>query len=222
MLQTLKKIEFPSVDQADDQGFLCHGGLIDVPHVLNAYLQGIFPWPSSDLPTPLWFAPDPRGIIELSEFTIAKSFAKWRKKNLFHVTFNQNFSQVINLCRKCHTDGVWITPEMIATYTELFNLHHAYSVECWKEKQLVGGLYGVCLGNFFSAESMFFLESNASKLALVSLVERLKSAHVRWIDTQMVSSIVENFGGQYISRLEFMKRLNNCNFAPKREDFFKN
>ncbi len=205
-------IGFPPVDHSDEQGFLCYGGKLDPDHILSAYSQGIFPWPRSDIDFPLWFAPPSRGIIDFKDFKVSTSFKKFLKKSCYQISFNQAFELVMNCCQQAHVDeGVWITSEMIKGYSELHRLGFAYSVECWDQKQeLVGGLYGVILGNFISAESMFYKQANASKLALWSLVNELQQVGCSWLDTQMITPVVETFGGKYIDRQEFMDRLRQC------------
>ena len=146
----------------------------------------------------------------------------------FRIGFNNCFERVMRECQQAHKhEGIWITEEMIQGYTYLFKQDLAYCVECWDvvNNQLVGGLYGVCLGSFFSAESMFYTVSNASKIALYSLIELLQiKFHTfnipGWIDTQMITPVVESFGGQYISREEFMQKLQQCDLRFSRSDFF--
>lgn len=218
----LKWVQLPDVSDADENGLLCYGGVLDPSYIASAYLQGVFPWPNPEITEPLWFAPDPRGIIDFDTYKIPKSLSKFIKKNPYRVTFNQDFKQVIKSCQKSHMHhGVWITDEVVKSYLELFQLDLAYSVECWDKDKLVGGLYGVCIGNFFSAESMFYHEDNASKIALALLIEHLKITHaVHWIDTQMVTPVVESFGGHYIPRTDFMKRLSHCQFQAPKSQFF--
>ncbi len=135
------------------------------------------------------------------------------------------FEDVIRECQIAHqNNGIWITQEMILGYKELFQHDLAYSVECWDKNnnQLLGGLYGVCIGNFFSAESMFYKTNNASKIALYALIEQLKlhSKTSLWIDTQMITPVVESFGGEYVERMEFMKKLQKCDLGIKKNQFF--
>lgn len=218
-------IGFPPVDNTDEQGLIGYGGKINLSHLVSAYLQGIFPWPNKDIEVPLWFAPNPRGIIAFENYKPPKSLEKFRKKAPYRISFNACFDVVIRECQEAHkNDGIWITEEMILGYKELFQNELAYSVECWEPEShtLVGGLYGVCLGNFFSAESMFYKSTNASKIALCALIEqlRLTLGATGWLDTQMITPVVESFGGQYIERSEFMQKLQLCNFELPRNKFF--
>jgi leucyl/phenylalanyl-tRNA---protein transferase len=223
----MRKIIFPPVESATEDGLVAIGGDLETDTLIEAYRLGIFPWPIS-LDFPLaWFSPNPRGIIDFSEFHLPRSFKKFLKINPFHVSFNQAFGQVIRQCawiqRKDHS-STWITPQIIEGYEKLFNASMAYSVEVWNGEELVGGLYGVCMGDYFSGESMFSKENNASKIALMSIVHHLEKQGIKWLDTQMVTSIVKLFGGKYISRQEFLQRLKtNSDFHrtggyfPKRE-----
>jgi len=220
------RIDFPPLHETDDDGFLCHGGKYDLLHLQSAYEQGIFPWPSSDKGLKnvcLWFAPDPRGIIDLSQIHFPKSFLKIFKKNPFTVEFNRDFETVIKHCANpLHRNPpeTWITPELQLGILELFQAKKAYCVSTYLEGKLVGGLYGVCLGNFITAESMFFLESHASKFALHHLINHCKNKKISFIDTQMVTPLVELFGGLYISRDSFMNRFKNCDLSYPYEKIF--
>ena len=202
--------KFPDLTDATEDGVIAFGGSLSFDLLLSAYVQGIFPWPINEEDPMLWFAPDPRGVIDFSEFHIPRSLAKEIKRDKFEVKFNNNFIEVINLCaavpRSDHT-GTWITDEIISAYTDLHQKGLAYSVETYLDNELVGGIYGVRIKKFVSGESMFFLEPNASKIALVFLIKSLLSEGITWLDTQMISPIVESLGGKEISRNEFMKRL---------------
>src|SRR5690606_7226094 len=126
------------------------------------------------------------------------SLLKLVRKNYYHVTMNQRFSEVIKWCAQTRKDNTWITNDIIDGYIELFKGGKAYSIECWSGEDLVGGLYGVCLKKFYSAESMFNLENNTGKLCFRFLLEKLKKEKVPWIDIQMVTPLSENFGGEEI------------------------
>lgn len=220
----MREIVFPPVDTADPDGIVAVGGDFEIDMLMSAYSQGIFPWPVSEKYPRVWFSPDPRGIIDLDEFHLPRSFKKFLKKTPFRATFNQDFEKVIELCstveRKDQTN-TWITDELKEAYIKLFYHQLAYSVEVWNPQgQLVGGLYGVIMGEFVSAESMFMLEDNASKFALYSLCEHLKQTNIAFIDTQMVTSVVELFGGKYIPREVFIKRLQEINWYRDRTETF--
>ena len=219
----MRKIVFPSVESADEDGLLAIGGDLEIDTLITAYQHGIFPWPVSlDLPL-AWFSPNPRGILFAEKIHVSKSFSKFIKKNTFKVTFNQAFSEVIKLCAissRKNQSSTWITSDIINGYEKLFKAELAYSVEVWNDDTLVAGLYGVCMGNFVSGESMFTKEDNASKLALYSLMIRLKEKKITWLDTQMVTSVVEGFGGMYISRPEFLQMISKKDWTRKRSEIF--
>jgi len=220
-----RQIIFPPVEEADTDGLLAVGGDLELDTLLTAYSQGIFPWPIS-LDFPLaWFSPDPRGVLDVETFHIPTSFKKWLKKTRFKVTFSTCFETVILRCAQAerkNQPGTWITSDIIQGYKKLFEAGHAYSVEVWDDSnELVGGLYGVCFGGYLSGESMFSSKTGASKLALLKLVELIKENDLKWFDTQMVTPVVELFGGFYLPREEFITRLEAVDWNQKREDIFK-
>lgn len=220
----MREITFPPVDSADPDGIVAIGGDFEIDMLMSAYSQGIFPWPVSKKYPHVWFSPDPRGIIDFKLLHLPRSFKKFLKTTNFRVTFNQDFPSVIKACsrvpRKGQTD-TWITDEIVKAYTNLFNNNLAYSVEVWnKESVLVGGLYGVSMGEFFSGESMFMTEDNASKLALYSLVTHLETKNIKFLDTQMITDVVEQFGGIYIPREDFIKKINALNWYQDRSEIF--
>lgn len=202
-------IEFPLVEDADEQGLLAIGGDLHHDSLLLAYSQGIFPWPiSSEYPL-AWFSPPKRGIIKVANTIISKSLKKFIKKSLWTVTFNQDFFEVISNCQKVHSnsqDGTWITDEIIAGYTNFFNKGHAYSCEVRNESnEIIGGLYGVKIGHFVSGESMFYKEANASKVALAAVLHVLQANNIVFLDTQMVTPATEVFGAIEVARHNFIK-----------------
>ena len=217
-------IVFPPIESASPEGLLAIGGNLDTETLLTAYQQGIFPWPISPSSPLTWFTPDPRGIIFTKDFHIPKSFNKFLNKCPFSVTFNKQFSEVINQCAKAtrkHEVGTWITKEIEEGYCKFFDAGYAYSVEVLEDNKLVGGLYGVCIGGYLTGESMFHTKTNASKLALYSLIQKLEQNSIDWLDTQMVTPVIESLGGKNIPREEFLKVLNFA-VAKKisREDIF--
>lgn len=223
-----RKIVFPPVESASEDGLVAVGGDLETDTILEAYHHGIFPWPVSTYPMNIdlphtWFSPDPRGILEFADIHVSKSFEKFLKKSTYQVTFNKSFPMVIALCAKTprkDQPGTWITPDIIAAYTKLFNEGHAYSVEVWDGQRLIGGLYGVVLGDFISGESMFTVEDNASKQGFYTLLRHLESRGLKWIDTQMVTEVVKQFGGKYISRQVFIERLSNVDWTKNRSEIF--
>jgi leucyl/phenylalanyl-tRNA---protein transferase len=214
---------FPSVDQANEDGILAVGGDFGTEILLEAYRGGIFPWPiSADLPL-AWFSPDPRGVISLDEMHVPRSFQKFLRKTAFNVTFNHSFDEVILGCARIsrkNQPGTWITPALMEGYRKLFQIGKAYSVEVWHESKLVAGLYGVSMGEFCSGESMFTKVDDGSKLALYSLLMRLRERGIPFLDTQMVTSVVENFGGRYLPRSDFMESLETLDWSKPREEIF--
>lgn len=209
---------FPDVDQADEDGLLAIGGDLEIPSLKLAYSNGIFPWPVSHTSPLAWFAPDPRGILEFRDFHIPRRLTRELKKTNYRVSFNEDFGAVILGCansktRKGQTD-TWITNKIVQSYIDFHHAGNAYSVEVWDKDELVGGLYGVNIGRMVTGESMFFTKDNASKLALISIVEHLQSKGIEWLDTQMVTPIVESMGGKEISRDKFMGMLKASLIAP--------
>ena len=157
---------FPNPSEAED-GLLAIGGDLSAERLLQAYSKGIFPWYSNNEPI-MWWSPNPRCVLPLDKLKVSKSMKKVLKDNLFKVTFDTSFQQVIDNCKQVprkEQEGTWITEEMLAAYTQLHQLGYAHSVEVWRDKKLVGGLYGVSLGKAFFGESMFSKQSNASKIA---------------------------------------------------------
>ncbi len=203
------KIVFPPAEQADENGIIWIGGELSVENLLAAYSRGIFPWPHQGLPL-LWFCPEERGVLDFSVFRIPRTIQKELRRAKFRVTYDTCFEKVIEECslqKRSGQRGTWITPEMKKTYTEMHRLGHAHSVECWQGEKLVGGLYGVYIEGVFSGESMFHHITAASKQCIVSLVEQLHKMGHEWFDIQMVTSVLESFGGSYIERREYMLRL---------------
>lgn len=200
---------FPHPEDTDINGLLCAGGDLSPNRLIDAYSQGIFPWPQEGMPL-LWFCPVQRGVLDFENFKVPKSVKKLIDRQKFKITFNENFESVIEECARIPRDGetgTWILPEMQRAYIELHRRGIAQSVEAWVDDQLVGGLYGVYINGLFSGESMFYKESGASKVCLVYLVEKLKQQGDTWIDIQMVTPVLEQFGGKYINRKKFLKRL---------------
>ncbi|MGZ3789702.1 MAG: leucyl/phenylalanyl-tRNA--protein transferase [Bacteriovorax sp.] len=203
-------IAFPPVEESDEHGLVAMGGDLEVESLLLAYSQGIFPWPISQEYPLAWFSPDPRGILAFDRLHLGKSLRKFLKKNPYEIRFNTNFEAVIMNCAlviRADQPSTWITQDIINAYIELHKQGFAYSVETYLDERLVGGVYGVCINRFYSGESMFHLEDNASKVALVALMYMLKQRDIGWIDTQMVTPVVESLGGVEIPRETFLKML---------------
>lgn len=203
-------LKFPPVETADSYGLLALGGDLEVESLLLAYTQGIFPWPISQEYPLAWFSPDPRGVLFFDKLHLSQSFRKFLRKNPFEIRFNTNFEAVIMNCAKvkrADQPGTWITGEIINAYINLHRQGYAYSVETYRNDHLVGGIYGVSINRFYSGESMFYLEDNASKVALVSLMYMLHKRDIGWLDTQMVTPVVASLGGVEIPRETYLKML---------------
>lgn len=196
---------FPGID-----GIVYVGGNLAVATLKQAYSTGIFPWPVEGYPL-LWHCPDARGILEFKNLHVPKSLQRFRRQQNYRVTFNTCFKDVIEACAKqkrSGQDGTWILPNFIPAYQKFHKAGYAHSIEVWDQNNnLVGGLYGVYINGVFSGESMFHRSSNASKIALISLIERLQEKGIEWMDIQMVTPLLEHLGGRYVSRLDFLDRL---------------
>lgn len=187
---------------------------LSVEDLIKAYDIGVFPWPDPSLEGVVpWFKPQERGVLFFKDFHVSKSFQKLLNSNTFTVTFCKDFLAVIRSCanvKRKGQSGTWIDEKIIKVYEKLFHLKKAYSVEVWNSKnQLVGGLYGVLTDRYVSGESMFFKDSGASKVALYNLVRKLENLGVSYIDTQMVTPLLQAFGAVKISKEDFDNMLIN-------------
>jgi leucyl/phenylalanyl-tRNA--protein transferase len=205
-------IRFPPTASATAEGIIAVGGDLHPKSLQLAYSQGIFPWPHRGFPL-LWFCPNPRAILEFARLHVAKSLAKARRRAArdgWSFTIDRAFAEVMLQCSqvpRSGQSGTWITAEMQRAYGQFHRLGHAHSVEAWRNGRLVGGLYGVDAGGAFCGESMFHLESNASKLALLHLVDHLRSRGLDWMDIQMMTPHLESLGATAIPRVEFLQLL---------------
>ena len=200
---------FPSPRRADSHGIVAYGGDLKPQRIIQAYKNGIFPWFESD-DNLLWWSPDPRMILYPDKIKVSKSLKSFIKKTTLKVTFNNDFEEVINSCsniKRLGQKGTWITPGLKKSFTKLHEMGLAISVEVWKNSEIVGGLYGLDLGDVFCGESMFSKSTNASKLALVSLSLELKKNSYRFIDCQVPSQHLKSMGAEEISREDFLKIL---------------
>lgn len=203
-------LEFPPIESADENGLVGIGGDLEPESLLLAYSNGIFPWPISKEYPLAWFSPNPRGILAYEDLHLSKSLKRFLNNHQYIVKFNTNFEAVIMNCAKvkrAHEKSTWITDDIINAYIDFHRLGYAYSVEIYNKDKLVGGLYGVKLNNYVCGESMFHLEDNTSKLAVVSLMNTLHQSKINWLDTQMITPVVEQLGGKYIDRSEFSAKL---------------
>ncbi len=185
------------------------GGELSIPNLRNAYRRGIFPWHVDGLPLP-WYCPEKRAILEFDELHLPRSLRREWKKTTYQFTIDRDFPAVIENCarvRRSDGYGTWITSEFIRVFTEFHALGNAHSVEVWDAEELVGGLYGVDAGGVFCGESMFHLRPNASKFALLHLVEHLKSRGATWLDIQVMTPHFEVLGAKEIPRTQFLDKL---------------
>lgn len=210
MFQLGKDYFFPNPNNADENGIVAFGGDLNPLRIIEAYKKGIFPWFESDKNL-IWWSPDPRMILYCDKFNISKSFKVFLKKCAFRITFNKEFEEVINLCaniKRINQKGTWITKGLIKSFIELHRMGKAISVEVWQDDEIVGGLYGLDLGDVFCGESMFSKSSNASKVALYYLNQELKKNNYRFIDCQVPSEHLKSLGGEIIKRENFINLLN--------------
>ena len=200
---------FPDPQDAETNGLLAVGGDLSVDRLLLAYKNGIFPWFSEGDPI-MWFSPDPRLVLFLGDLYVSSKLKKIIRSNIFEVKFDTSFQDVIIRCSKTDRrgqDGTWITVDMVKAYVKLHEEGYAHSVEIFSDGNLVGGLYGVSLGGAFFGESMFSDVSNASKVALHFLVERLRSWDFDFVDSQVPNDHMKGLGGRELERGEFLSML---------------
>jgi leucyl/phenylalanyl-tRNA--protein transferase len=202
--------QFPPPDRAldDPAGLLAAGGDLSTARLLAAYRRGIFPWYSAGQPV-LWWSPDPRAVLMPGEFRLTRSLAKTLRNRGFSARIDHDFQGVLDGCAapRAQSPGTWLLPEMRSAYLELHLLGHAHSFETWLDERLVGGLYGIRLGNVFFGESMFSRERDASKAALARLVEHCQSQGIVVIDCQLPSRHLQSMGSRLISRAQFQALL---------------
>ncbi|MCS6820456.1 MAG: leucyl/phenylalanyl-tRNA--protein transferase [Microscillaceae bacterium] len=201
---------FPPIEKfADEYGILAIGGDLSVDRLLLAYRSGIFPWYSEDEPI-TWWSPDPRFVLFPQDLKISKSMKQILKKNVFQVTFDTAFRQVITECqqiKRVGQKGTWITHEMLEAYVQLHELGYAHSVEVWQSEELVGGLYGVSLGQMYFGESMFSRVSNSSKTGFIVLVQKMIEKGIKLIDSQVYTNHLASLGAIEIPRKEYLRLL---------------
>jgi len=202
-------VRFPPVSQANADGLLAVGGDLRPERLLEAYRHGIFPWYSRGQPI-LWWSPDPRTLLFPAKLKLTRSLRKTLRRGAFRVTFDERFSEVMRACadpRDKPPSGTWITPEMLAAYTQLHALGCAHSVEVYQGEELVGGLYGVALGAAFFGESMFSRATDASKVAFAHLVRQLEAWGYALVDCQVASAHLFSLGAEEVPRAEFLAQL---------------
>jgi leucyl/phenylalanyl-tRNA--protein transferase len=200
---------FPKPELAEEDGLLGIGGDLSPERLINAYANGIFPWYSDDQPI-LWWSPNPRLVLFPKDFKRNKSLRKTVEKGIFEVGFDNNFEQVIRNCSKIKRndqDSTWITEDMINAYINLHELGFAHSVETYFNNELVGGLYGISIGKAFFGESMFHKKTDASKVALWHLIDKLLEWNFDFIDAQQETDHLKSLGAIVIKRENFLNLL---------------
>jgi leucyl/phenylalanyl-tRNA--protein transferase len=202
-------LRFPDPRDASPEGIVAIGGDLQVASLRAAYRQGIFPWPVEGLPL-LWFCPAERGVLEFREVHVPRSLVRARRRGSLQFTIDRAFAEVIRACAatpRPGQPGTWITPAVLSAYTQLHRVGFAHSVEAWDGQQLVGGVYGVDVDGAFAAESMFYWQPNASKLALLHLISHLESRGLDWMDIQVLTPHLARLGAKAIPREAFLVKL---------------
>jgi leucyl/phenylalanyl-tRNA--protein transferase len=201
--------EFPDPRSANRDGIVAVGGDLHPRSLLLAYRQGIFPWPVEGFPL-LWFCPAERGVLEFRELHLPRSLARARRQTLLRFSVDTAFAEVIRACAatpRPGQDGTWITPQIIAAYIRLHRMGITHSIEAWRGERLVGAIYGVEVDGAFAAESMFYHEPDASKLALLHLIEHLRARGLDWLDIQVLTPHLARLGAKAIPRDAFLEKL---------------
>lgn len=200
---------FPPVTAALDDGLLAMGGDLSVARLLLAYRNGIFPWFNEEDPI-LWWSPDPRCIVFPDRLKVSKSMKQLLKRKAFDFRINTAFREVISNCsgiERKEGNGTWITTDIIEAYVTMYEQGYGYSAEVWQGGELVGGLYGILLGNVFFGESMFSKVSNASKYAFICWTQYLQAQGIRLIDCQLYTAHLESLGAEMIPRADYINLL---------------
>ncbi|MGE0602138.1 MAG: leucyl/phenylalanyl-tRNA--protein transferase [Dehalococcoidia bacterium] len=206
--------QFPDPHRAEDHGLIGEGADFSPSTILSAYRRGIFPWPHGATEY-LWFSPNPRAIIPLEGLMVSRRLGRTIRTGKFRVTVDSAFEAVMVACSEGRDDGTWITPALIEGYRELHRMGWVHSFEVWnRDSELVGGLYGVGVGAIFGAESMFSRERDASKVAMVALVQHARRVGIELIDIQVLTEHTERMGAVEISRDEYLGRLREAVGKP--------
>lgn len=204
-----RRYDFPDPAHAEPDGLVAVGGDFKVGRLLRAYASGIFPWTDDPI---TWWSPDPRAIFEIEKFIPQKRLLQKKRAGGFTITFDQKFRAVMEACAAPAPgrEETWISAPFIAGYTALHTAGHAHSVEVWQQEKLVGGLYGVAIGGFFAGESMFHQVTDASKIALVAMMSRLRERGYTLFDTQVATPLTRRLGAVEITRSDYLTRLKNA------------
>ncbi len=202
-------VQFPDPELADDAGLIAQGGELTTEFLLSAYCQGVFPWFCENEPI-LWWSPNPRMVLFPEKFKLRKSLLQVIKRNTFELRIDTAFREVITNCSRIprqHEDETWITKDIIEAYVDLHHQGFAHSFESYHNNELVGGLYGISLGNCFFGESMFFVKPDASKVAFYHLVQFALKNNFAFIDAQQHTNHLSSLGAELIPRSSFLKLL---------------
>ena len=204
----LPELPAPAAALREPDGLLAAGGALDTPTLLAAYARGIFPWYSRGQPI-LWWSPDPRTVFLPASFHVSRSLARTLRRGEFELTLDRDFVGVMRACgpERRGESSTWITPAMLQAYTRLHAEGHAHSVECWRAGELVGGVYGVAIGQVFFGESMFSRATDASKVALATLCHALRGWGYELVDCQMASAHLSSLGAVSLPRPQFCELL---------------
>ena len=200
---------FPNPIYAEDKGLLAYGGDLNPSRIMTAYLNGIFPWYNESDPI-LWWSPNPRCVLNFEDFKISKSLQKVIDKDIFEIRFDTSFTQVMNECKNINREnqkGTWIQDDLIEAYTKIHEMGFAHSFEAYYNDELVGGGYGINVGNIFCGESMFAKKTDASKVALYFLIQRLKEKGFSFIDCQIPTPHLLSLGARTMDRKEFLSEV---------------
>ncbi len=220
-----KSLDFPNPDFADSHGLLAIGGDLRPERLLIAYKKGIFPWYGENEPI-LWWSPDPRLVLYPDELITTKRLERTIRQNKFIITFDKAFRDVITSCAQIRIEsgeGTWLNMDLINSFCELHRQGYAHSVEAWnRDGRLVGGLYGMAIGSVFFGESMFFRERDASKVAFVTMIRRLKPFGLKLVDCQVPTRHLMSFGARLIPRRQFLNLLRLRIKDPDMFILFKN
>jgi leucyl/phenylalanyl-tRNA---protein transferase len=219
------RCEFPPPSKAlhDPNGLLAVGGDLSVDRLLAAYSNGIFPWFNDDHEPILWWSPDPRAVLLPDELHVTRRLARRMRSGTFSITMDRAFGEVVLRCAapRAGASGTWITGRMRRAYHRLHRAGYAHSIEVWQQDRLCGGLYGVSLGRMFFGESMFFLEPDASKVALAALVWQIERWGFALLDCQVMNPHLRSLGAREMSRTEFLERLAESNRHPTRQGLWQ-
>lgn len=213
-----RSLRFPDPERADPSGVLAIGGDLSPDRLLAAYSAGIFPWPAEGYPL-MWHAPPERFVLVPSQLRINRTLRKVLNRGEFSVTLDHSFGAVMRACSampRPGQDGTWISPAMIEAYSALHAMGFAHSVETWRDGRLCGGLYGISLGAAFFGESMFAFESNASKVAFVTLTRQLQAWNFELLDCQVQTPLVTSLGAVGVPRRDFTRALQHALRTPTR------